>query len=63
MSDIKILIVEDDQTLINMLEYNLAKEGYQVIKAADGVSGLESARQSKPDFIILDIMLPGVNGF
>ena len=63
MSDIKILIVEDDLTLLNMLEYNLAKEGYQVVKASDGVQGLESARENKPDFIILDIMLPKMSGF
>jgi DNA-binding response OmpR family regulator len=63
MRNIKILVVEDDLTLLNMLEYNLTKEGYEVMTATDGISGLESARESKPDFIILDIMLPKMSGF
>jgi DNA-binding response OmpR family regulator len=63
MGDIKILVVEDDGTLLSMLEYNLVKEGYRVLTAVDGVGGLESARESKPDFIILDIMLPKMSGF
>jgi DNA-binding response OmpR family regulator len=63
MSEIKILVVEDDLTLLSMLEYNLIKEGYKVVTASDGVRGLESAREGKPDFIILDIMLPKMSGF
>jgi two-component system OmpR family response regulator len=59
----KVLIVEDDQTLVEVLKYNLAKEGYQTLSAFDGVSGLEIARQDKPDLIILDLMLPGLSGF
>jgi len=59
----KILIVEDDRTLLNVLKYNLTKEGYSVVTAVDGVEALEVARRDKPDFIILDIMLPKMSGF
>jgi two-component system, OmpR family, response regulator len=63
VADKRILVVEDDSTLLAMLKYNLIKEGYEVSTAADGVQGLESARIQKPDFIILDVMLPRMNGF
>jgi two-component system OmpR family response regulator len=63
MADSKVLIVEDDQTLLSVLEYNLAKEGYNVVTATDGVHALEAARKEKPDLIILDIMLPKMSGF
>lgn len=59
----KILIVEDDRTLLSVLEYNLTKEGYSLVTAVDGVEALEVARKDKPDFIILDIMLPKMSGF
>lgn len=57
-----ILIVEDDSTLREVLEYNLKKEGYETSVAADGPSALDIARKVKPDVIILDIMLPLLNG-
>jgi two-component system, OmpR family, response regulator len=63
MANSKVLIVEDDQTLLSVLEYNLAKEGYNVVTATDGVQALEAARRVKPDLIILDIMLPKMSGF
>jgi two-component system OmpR family response regulator len=63
MSSRKILVVEDDATLLDVLRYNLEKEGYQVVTAADGAEALESARSHRPDLIILDIMLPGLSGF
>ncbi len=63
MADKRILVIEDDATLQAMLKYNLQKEGYDVSTAGDGVQGLESARAQKPDFIILDVMLPKMNGF
>jgi two-component system, OmpR family, response regulator len=63
MPEKRILVVEDDPTLLSVLEYNLVKEGYGVITAADGVQGLETARAQKPDFVILDVMLPRMNGF
>jgi two-component system, OmpR family, response regulator len=63
MADKKILIVEDDPTLLSVLEYNLTKEGYIVATATDGVQGVDTARAKKPDLVILDIMLPRMNGF
>lgn len=63
MTGSKILIVEDDRTLLDVLKYNLDREGYQVITAADGVQALEIARAEKPALIILDIMLPQLDGF
>ena len=59
----KILVVEDDNTLLEMLEYNLKRQGYQVVTAKDGRSALTFARQEKPDLIVLDVMLPGIDGF
>ena len=59
----KILVVEDDETLLDVLKYNLAKEGYEVVTAVDGVQALEIARSENPDLIILDIMLPKLDGF
>jgi two-component system OmpR family response regulator len=59
----KILIVEDDQALLDVLKYNLTKEGYSVVTATDGIQALEVARGSKLDLILLDIMLPKMSGF
>ena len=58
----KILVVEDDQTMLSVLQYNLAKEGYEVVTAIDGVQALEIARSKKPDLIVLDVMLPKLDG-
>jgi two-component system OmpR family response regulator len=58
----KILVVEDDQTLLDVLKYNLVKEGYNVVTATDGAQALEIARSQKPELIVLDIMLPELNG-
>jgi DNA-binding response OmpR family regulator len=59
----KILIVEDDPNLLETLQYNLKKESYDVVTAADGELALEAARKEKPDLILLDIMLPKLSGF
>jgi len=58
----KVLVVEDEPTLLETLEYNLARQGYQVYTAADGFTALEIARRERPDAIVLDIMLPGLDG-
>ena len=58
-----ILLVEDELTLSETLRYNLEREGYSVLSAADGVHGLELARREQPDLLILDIMLPRLDGF
>lgn len=59
----KVLVVEDELTLRETLEYNLTRQGYQVFTAADGRAGLAAARQHQPDAIVLDLMLPGLDGF
>ena len=59
----KILIVEDDHNLLTTLKYNLQKDGYDVTTAIDGAEAVETARKEKPDLIILDVMLPKINGF
>jgi two-component system alkaline phosphatase synthesis response regulator PhoP len=58
----KILIVEDEPDMVLGLKDNFEFEGYQVVTASDGVSGLERARSQKPDLVILDIMLPKLSG-
>jgi DNA-binding response OmpR family regulator len=58
----KILIVEDDPTLLDTLEYNLQRQQYEVLKAMDGLTALEVARKQLPDLIVLDLMLPGLDG-
>jgi len=64
MTDIdKILVIEDDRNLQDTLKYNLEKEGYGVTTASDGEEALETARREKPSLIILDVMLPKINGF
>jgi two-component system OmpR family response regulator len=59
----KVLIVEDDANLLETLKYNLRKEGYDVFTAGDGEEAVAAARREKPDLLILDIMLPRMNGF
>jgi DNA-binding response OmpR family regulator len=59
---ISVLIVEDDETLQETLAYNLDREGYTVTTATDGSTGLEMARTQQPDLIVLDVMLPELDG-
>ena len=58
----KILIIEDEADLVKGLKLNLADEGYEVDWAADGREGLRRALEEAPDIVILDLMLPGMNG-
>ncbi len=58
----KVLVVEDEETLLFTLEHNLKREGYRVLTASRGDDGLRLAREQKPDLIVLDLMLPGVDG-
>lgn len=62
MADLKVMVVEDDQTLLSVLEYNLTKGGYQVVTASDGLEALEVARAERPHLVLLDIMLPKLDG-
>lgn len=59
----KILIVEDDVDLLRALEVRLSSSGYRVVAAVDGVQGTIAARREKPDLVILDLGLPGGDGF
>ena len=58
----KILVVDDEAVLLETIVYNLEQAGYQVLTAADGASALEAAHREKPDLIILDLMLPVIDG-
>ena len=58
----RILVVEDEPSIVTLLTYNLEQAGFQVLAAEDGNQGLKLALEEKPDFIILDIMLPGIDG-
>ena len=57
-----VLVVEDEENLLEALRYNLQRDGYRVLTAADGETGVETARRDRPDLIILDLMLPGLDG-
>lgn len=59
----KIVVVEDEPQLLGILEYLLADEGYEVVCAARGDTGLAAIKSEKPDLVLLDIMLPGMDGF
>lgn len=58
-----ILIIEDEQNISDILTFSLGKEGYKTIAALDGIQGLEMALSENPDLILLDVMLPGMDGF
>jgi len=59
----KILIIEDDRDIVEMLDYNLKEEGYETVSALNGEQGIALADKERPDLIILDIMLPIMDGF
>jgi two-component system alkaline phosphatase synthesis response regulator PhoP len=62
MADAKILVIDDEQSIVDLVTAYLRKEGYEVHVALDGPAGLKAARSLKPDLIVLDIMLPGLDG-
>ena len=59
---IRILVVDDETAVTDLIGYNLEKAHYQVITAHDGETALELARKSKPDLVLLDLMLPKIDG-
>lgn len=61
--DKKILVIEDDPSTLRLIKYTLQQEGYQVLTAPNGLEGLRKAKSKQLDLIILDVMLPGVDGF
>jgi two-component system alkaline phosphatase synthesis response regulator PhoP len=62
MSSAKILVVDDEQSIINLVTAYLRQEGYEVYTAMDGPAGLKAARSLRPDLVVLDVMLPGMDG-
>jgi two-component system alkaline phosphatase synthesis response regulator PhoP len=59
----KILVIEDDPAISRLVDYTLRHEGYEVVTAANGLEGIRKARNEAPDLVILDVMLPGMDGF
>ena len=59
----KVLIVEDEQNIVDILSFNLGRDGYDTLEAYDGPTGLHLALEEDPDLILLDLMLPGMDGF
>ncbi len=59
----RILVVDDEPNIVDILRFNLQREGFEVIAAYNGPEGLEKARTEAPDLILLDVMLPGMDGF
>jgi two-component system, OmpR family, alkaline phosphatase synthesis response regulator PhoP len=62
MSKAIVLVIDDEKDLVELIRYNLEKEGYKVIGAGDGEAGLSLAAAEKPDLIVIDLMLPGIDG-
>ena len=58
-----VLIVEDERAIVEIVKFNLQREGYETMEALDGETGLELARSGDPDLVLLDVMLPKMNGF
>ena len=59
----KILVIEDDPIALRLIRYTLEHEGYRVATAPNGLEGIRKAQEEEPDLLILDIMLPGIDGF
>ena len=59
----KVLIVEDEQNMVDILSFNLSRDGYDTLEAYDGPTGLQLALEQNPDLVLLDLMLPGMDGF
>jgi len=60
---LRVLVVDDEPDILETLEFSLARRGFDVVTAIDGLEGLEKAKRLPPDFMILDVMLPGCNGY
>lgn len=59
----KVLVIDDEKNIVDIVEFNLKKEGYEILKAFDGEAGLKTALAEDPDLILLDIMMPKMDGF
>ena len=62
MGNAKILVIDDEPNIVNLVTAYLKPEGYEIATASDGLQGLKAARTLKPDLIVLDVMLPGIDG-
>ena len=62
MAGQKVLVIEDEGDILEIIAYNLGREGYQVLSSRDGEEGLEIAQREETDLILLDLMLPGTDG-
>jgi CheY-like chemotaxis protein len=60
---LRVLVVDDERDILETLDYSLALRGFEVTTAADGLEALEVAKQLRPDVMLLDVMLPGCNGY
>ena len=60
--DIKILLVDDEPDILEILKYNLSSEGYKIYTAKNGIEAVEKAKKKTPDLIILDVMMPEMDG-
>ncbi|MDT8435859.1 MAG: response regulator transcription factor [Gemmatimonadota bacterium] len=63
MSDVRILVVDDEPDILSILVYQLSKEGFRVSTAVNGPSAIATAAEERPDVVILDLMLPGIDGY
>ena len=59
----RVLVVDDERHIVRLIQVNLEREGYQVLTAFDGKDGLQKAKTEKPDLIVLDVMMPYMDGF
>ena len=62
MSKETILIVDDEEDILELIKFNLKSEGYNILQSMTGEEAIKTARQSNPDLIVLDLMLPGIDG-
>src|SRR2546428_262080 len=62
MSKNTILVIDDEPDLVELVRYNLVRDGFEVACASDGRAGLQSARYHKPDLVVLDVMMPNIDG-
>jgi two-component system OmpR family response regulator len=60
---LRVLVVDDEPDILETLEFSLSRRGFDVETASDGLEGLDKAKRTPPDFMILDVMLPGCNGY
>ncbi len=63
MAKEKILIVDDEEHILELLDFNLKNAGYETFTATDGIEAVKTAKQEKPNLILLDLMIPGIDGF